>query len=366
MKQILLLFSIFLIYHSTAMAQKNRLDTISVENDLVTPKHYIVSKTTQNLVIDGIADETAWDNAVFSDQFIDIEGIKTPKFDTKMKMLWNDKSLFIYAEMEEPHIWANLKQRDTIIFYNNDFEIFINPSGTGRNYGEIEINALNTIWDLYLDKPYSVGGNANFHWNLNDLKSAVHVYGTLNNPNDIDSLWTVEMSIPLKALIELKKRAKKIPQEGEQWRINFSRVEWDFKLKNGKYYRKKEGDNYLPEYNWVWSNQKVINMHEPEKWGVLQFTNSNSSEHIQYIKDEDLKIKQILYALFRKTNYAELKHLLQHTNGFEKDFIIDYSNQKPIKTTFYRTNFGFEYKLVSPKTQTTYLINQEGVLKVNP
>lgn len=188
MKQILLLFSIFLIYHSTAMAQKNRLDTISVENDLVTPKHYIVSKTTQNLVIDGIADETAWDNAVFSDQFIDIEGIKTPKFDTKMKMLWNDKSLFIYAEMEEPHIWANLKQRDTIIFYNNDFEIFINPSGTGRNYGEIEINALNTIWDLYLDKPYSVGGNANFHWNLNDLKSAVHVYGTLNNPNDIDSL----------------------------------------------------------------------------------------------------------------------------------------------------------------------------------
>jgi hypothetical protein len=27
-----------------------------------------------------------------------------------------------------------------------------------------------------------------------------------------------------------------------------------------------------PEHNWVWSPQGVINMHRPERWGILQFS----------------------------------------------------------------------------------------------
>jgi hypothetical protein len=40
-----------------------------------------------------------------------------------------------------------------VIFHDNDFEVFLNPSGDGRNYFEFEINALNTGWDLFLPKP---------------------------------------------------------------------------------------------------------------------------------------------------------------------------------------------------------------------
>ena len=73
-------------------------------------------------------------------------------------MLWDDQYLYIFAELKEEHIWGDLTERDAIIFYNNDFEIFIDPSGDTRNYGEIEINTLGTIFDLLLNKSYKVGG----------------------------------------------------------------------------------------------------------------------------------------------------------------------------------------------------------------
>lgn len=313
------------------------------------------------MIIDGNADETSWNTAKFTDKFIDIEGLKTPKFDTQVKMLWDDNYLYVYAELRDPHIWGNLKQRDTIIYFNNDFEVFLDSAGEGIGYGEIEINALNTVWDLYLNKPYRIGGKANFEWNLNDIKSAVNVYGTVNNPNDIDSLWTVEMAIPLKPFISLKNRPKTIPKEGEQWRINFSRVQWDHDIIDGKYYRKKENDKYLREYNWVWSKQGVINMHEPEKWGFLQFTEQTSSENIEFIEDNDLEIIQTAFALFRKTRYGDLKNLLEQSVGSTQNLTVTYSAEKTVDAFFYKTHFGFEYKVKTPNK--TYFINQEGTLK---
>jgi len=58
------------------------------------------------------------------------------------------------------------------------------------------------------------------------------------------------------------------PEEGDQWRVNFSRVEWTTILENGAYVKMKG----KPEDNWVWSPQWVVNMHWPEMWGFVQFT----------------------------------------------------------------------------------------------
>jgi len=57
------------------------------------------------------------------------------------------------------------------------------------------------------------------------------------------------------------------PKPGEAWRINFSRVEWQLRVRDGKY-EKVPGTK---EDNWVWSPQGVINMHVPEKWGSVRF-----------------------------------------------------------------------------------------------
>ena len=84
--------------------------------------------------------------------FVDIEGDARPRprFATRMKMLWDDEFFYIAADMQEPDIWGTLTTRDSVIFQDNDFEVFIDPDGDTHEYYELEINALKTAWDLLL------------------------------------------------------------------------------------------------------------------------------------------------------------------------------------------------------------------------
>ncbi|NPA37384.1 MAG: carbohydrate-binding family 9-like protein [Chlorobi bacterium] len=267
------------------------------------PRQYVVYKTPSPIVIDGMANEESWQQVPFTKKFVDIEGDTkpSPQYDTRAKILWNDNYLYIFAELYESHIWANLKKRDTIIYYDNDFEVFIDPDGDTHGYYEYEVNALNTVWDLLLIKPYRDGGPPINNWDINGLKSAVMVYGTLNNSSDTDDKWTIEIAFPLSVLNEFNSGDK--PADKVQWRINFSRVEWEMKIMNGKYVKKTDPETGkpLPEHNWVWSPQEVVNMHQPETWGFIQFSeNAPGTKNVKFIynNDEDVKweLRSIYYA----------------------------------------------------------------------
>ncbi|MFO0907824.1 MAG: carbohydrate-binding family 9-like protein [Isosphaeraceae bacterium] len=233
------------------------------------PRGYVCLRATAPIRIDGKLDEASWTAAPWSDDFEDIEGSirPRPRFRTRMKLLWDDRYFYVAAELEEPHIWATLTQHDSVIFHDNDFEVFIDPDGDHHEYYEFEINALNTGWDLFLAKPYRDGGPARNEWEIPGLKTAVHIDGTLNEPSDQDRTWSVEIAIPWTVLGEYAHRPVP-PRPGDQWRINFSRVEWKHQIENGRY-RKVANTR---EDNWVWSPQGVIDMHRPERWGYVQFS----------------------------------------------------------------------------------------------
>ena len=233
------------------------------------PRGYVCSPAGEPLVIDGKLDEAAWAAAPWTSEFVDIEGDAKPKprFRTRAKMLWDDTYFYVAAELEEPHVWGSITQHDAVIFQDPDFEVFIDPNGDSHEYYEFEMNALNTGWDLFLPKPYKDGGPALNEWEIPGLKTAVHVRGTLNDPSDVDEAWTVEIAIPWKVLGEHAQRPSP-PQPGDQWRVGFSRVQWQTEIKDGKYV-KIPG---VPENNWIWSPQGVVDMHRPERWGYVQFT----------------------------------------------------------------------------------------------
>jgi hypothetical protein len=230
------------------------------------PKHYDCPRATSPVQIDGRFDEAAWQSAPWTDDFIDIEGAMKPKprFRTRAKMLWDDEYLYIAAELEEPDVRATLTEHDSVIFHDNDFEVFLNPSGDTRNYFEFEINALNTGWDLFLPKPYREQGKADNSWEIPGLKTAVYVDGTLNKPGDKDRGWQVEIAFPWAAF--QPRSGFGAPKPGNEWRVNFSRVEWRTEITGGAY-RKLPGR----EDNWVWSPQGVVDMHRPEHWGFVRF-----------------------------------------------------------------------------------------------
>jgi hypothetical protein len=235
------------------------------------PKGYVCYRADKPVVINGKMDDAAWQKAPWSDNFVDIEGDKkpAPRFKTRVKMLWDDHYFYIGANLEEPQVWATIAKRDDVIFHDNDFEVFVDPNGDNFEYGEFEINALNTGWDLFLPKPYKDGGHADDSWNIEGIKTAIFVNGTLNNPANTDSGWSVELAMPW-ASLERISHTKQPPENGQQWRINFSRVEWTTNIVDGTY-KKVEGKS---EDNWVWSPQGVINMHRPESWGYVQFSNA--------------------------------------------------------------------------------------------
>lgn len=227
------------------------------------PLTYECLRAARPIELDGKLDDPAWQNAPWTSDFVDIEGDRKPlpKYRTRVKMLWDDQYLYIAAELEEPEVTATLTQRDSVIFKDNDFEVFIKPLPDTRSYYEFEINALNTGWDLYLPKPYNEDGQPDNSWDIEGLKTAIAVQGTLNKAGDKDRGWTVEIAYPLSAFAS--RQAVPHPRDGTTWRINFSRVEWTA--------------GQAKEDNWVWSPQGVIDMHVPGRWGYLRFSGNTST-----------------------------------------------------------------------------------------
>jgi hypothetical protein len=198
----------------------------SAVKGLPPPHVYRAVYTSTPPVINGVLDDKAWKEAAWTSWFADIEGDRkpVPRYKTRAKMSWDNECLYVGAFLHEPHLIGTLHQRDTVIFYDNDFEIFIDPDGDCLAYMEFEMNALNTVWDLLLPKAYRAKGDADNSWNMEGLRTAVHLYGTINDPSDVDSGWSVELAIPWTAL--RRGGVTGVPATGSTWKINFSRVEW--------------------------------------------------------------------------------------------------------------------------------------------
>jgi hypothetical protein len=269
----------------------------------IVPQGYVCHHTTGPITVDGRLEETDWLRAAWTREFADIEGEAKPKprFRTRAKMLWDDQYFYVGAELEEPHVWGTITQHDAVIFRDDDFEVFIDPNGDSHEYYEFEMNALNTGWDLLLKKPYKDGGPALNEWEIPGLKTAVHIEGTINNPADQDRGWWVEIAFPWKALASYARR-RTPPREGDQWRVDFSRVEWQINIVNGKY-EKVPGTK---EDNWIWSPPGIIDMHRPEKWGYVQFTKQPGE--VSFVPDPAMSARNALQEIYYAQRDYEAKN----------------------------------------------------------
>lgn len=167
---------------------------------------------------------------------------------TRMKLMWDDEALYLGAWMAEPQVVATLTERNSVVFQDNDFEIFLNPGwffapkdpdwcphlkpgpvgshscllsadvrcvrtsppadGSNHQYYEFEVNALNTVWELRLDKPYMHGGSEHSErvgmrgqGNLPNLESGIRVDGAVNDPGAVSKGWSVTARFPFADLI---------------------------------------------------------------------------------------------------------------------------------------------------------------------
>jgi len=248
------------------------------------PRRYLCRRVGSPIHIDGSLRDPAWRDLPWTEDFVDITGEESrrPRFRTRVKMAWDERFFYVGADLEEPHVWGTIREKNAVMFEDNDFEVFFDPDGDGRNYYELEINALGSIWELSLPKPYGEGGRPILGCNIPELVSRVHVRGTINDTTTIDEGWSVEIAFPWEGLARYNAGRPTPPRPGGLWRMNFSRVQWRHEVVDGTYVRipphgtplaeslnPEEQDH--PEDNWVWSPQGEVNMHLPHRWGEVVF-----------------------------------------------------------------------------------------------
>ena len=119
--------------------------------------HYTALRTTAPITLDGRLEEADWKAAERSPRFADLVRGRPGIHDTRAAVLWDDEHLYVGYWIEEPFVEATLTERDSLIYTNNDVELFI----AGRDaYYEFEINAFNTIYEVFFiwEEAFEKGG----------------------------------------------------------------------------------------------------------------------------------------------------------------------------------------------------------------
>lgn len=223
-------------------------------------KSYTVAKIDTQLVIDGVLDEDVWINADTTSYFV-ILGNDTdpPKAPTWAKMLWDDDYLYVGFYVEDSRIRAEYLDRDDPLYKEDVVEVYIDPDGDGENYLEIEINPVNTIFDLWLTKPKKEGGTADVPWSMEGLLSATTYKGTINDNTDIDTVWICEMALPFAAMEFSSETASFPPSADDIWRLNLYRFDRDVN---------RDVENVGEATGW---SQTSGGQHEPNRFGEIVF-----------------------------------------------------------------------------------------------
>ncbi|MBP3227735.1 MAG: carbohydrate-binding family 9-like protein [Bacteroidaceae bacterium] len=319
---------------------------------LTPPPVYRCQYTAVPPVIDGLANDSVWLAAEPLQPLQDIQGasMPAPTLPTEIRMLWDERNLYVTATLTEPFVRAKLDEHDAIVWHDNDFEVFLDPDGDGENYFEIEVNALGTVFELMLSHPYRSGGKFFSAWDCPGLQSAVSVRGTLNDSSDRDTSWIVELAIPHKALSVSFDDALK---QSRLWRVNFSRVEW---LKDGG-----------PEGNWVWAPTGMVDIHMPERWGYVYLEGGPAPTDAQTIVEKPYKdeVYNLLWTLFyaQQDAWNANHRYIDRLSGFKlkaKELgVLPEDWWLTVSTTRYSFVFS-----VGPDGEPVYQLNDRGHFSV--
>lgn len=238
-----------------------------------------------------------WTDAPRSPRFVDMVTGHAGYFDTRAAALWDDEYLYVAYWIEQPFPEAHLTERDSLIFNENDVELFIDG---GDCYYELEINARATIYEVFFvwqdayarfagapefdirsRRALTFGGDydrsaptfwrgthprglrwAFLDWDFRGLRAAVQVDGVLNDRSVVSKGWSVQLALPWSGMTWLANGRSLPPREGDIWRMFFGRFE-----KLGFL-----GQELQPHPAWVWTPHGVYDTHQPDRWTEIRFT----------------------------------------------------------------------------------------------
>lgn len=233
---------------------------------------YLCQKVAVPPTIDGVLDDSAWQVAKAVTLVSTITGLPVLR-STVVRICWDDTHLYLAYDCAGSDIWGTVTQHDGPIYLQEVAEVFLDPDCDGKTYTEIDVSPRNVVFDAQFDpdKGAPLGSRTAQEWTCSGLKTAVTVDGTLDNRNDTDRGWRVEMAIPFASI------GVPVPKPGQVWRANLYRY--------SSRPRPAELQAWSPTYN---RNQAF---HVLERFGQIVFTDTSMSArtNLLTIKDQGLK-----------------------------------------------------------------------------
>ncbi len=182
---------------------------------------YVVPRATGPITIDGKIDEAAWQSAPSTGPFVHSLTGGPTHTECTAKLLYDDQFLYVAFDVQDEDIWGTHMNHDDPIYGEEVVEIFIDADGDGKTYNEMEVSPHNVTFDAAFEARRSDLTKA-MAWN-STMETAVQIQGTIDNPDDVDRGWTVEMKIPMKELYAVPRLP---PQPGDVWRFNLYRLDY--------------------------------------------------------------------------------------------------------------------------------------------
>lgn len=217
---------------------------------------YKCYKIDKEITLTGKLDDPLWEKADIVELVNTANGNK-PTLITQVRLLYNDKTLYIGFHCEDDYVWGTKTDHDADIYKEECVEVFLNPASTTYQYYELNVSPKNVVFDAcILSRRSQIDPGAKFtglrEYHPEDMRTLVHVEGELDKPGEA-KYWNVEYAIPFTQLIG----APNIPPKADdKWRMNLYRIDFP---KGG------------PQKFYAWNPTKKIDFHRPWLFGILKF-----------------------------------------------------------------------------------------------
>ncbi|MCE5240048.1 DUF4091 domain-containing protein [bacterium] len=133
--------------------------------------------------VDGDGSDACWAGAATLEGFALNEGAGSPERRTSVKALCDSQTLYFLFDCEKQpgdKLRATVKQRDGVVWSDDEIEVFVNPRGNFGDYYQFIVNPLGTRYDSH-----GTDASWNADWQVATRQTPQH--------------WVVEIALPIRS-----------------------------------------------------------------------------------------------------------------------------------------------------------------------
>ncbi len=170
---------------------------------------------------------------------------------TELWFAWDSNNLYAAARLPDDDLWTTYSEHDDPLYKQEVFEIFIAGDNSATQYLEYEVSVRGVTFDARFPT-YRRGDEA---WD-SSWRQAIQVDGTINNADDRDRGWSVEVALPWAEICE-QTILTCPPVPGQQLRVNAFRL--DKPGRKGETIALSLSPTLRPDFH-AWQNAAVLEL----------------------------------------------------------------------------------------------------------